>query len=192
MTCTTPAGQGSPASSVTVNGRTTSFSFAYGAPTISAVTGCSVNTNPTTSSCNPAGGETITITGTNFGTSVTGVGSEGSLSVTVGGLACTSPSIPVAHTQVQCVLPKGAGFNLPVVVARSSSPPQQASQNYVSYVGPVITKGLLRKVPGTPATDGTGAAFVNTPTMQGGETVELQGTNFLYGNNASSVRVWCV
>jgi hypothetical protein len=68
VVCLLPAGAGVQPSNITVNGRLGSFTFAYGAPILSSVAGCN-NTAFYTAFCEPDGGQTLTLTGSNFGTS---------------------------------------------------------------------------------------------------------------------------
>ena len=139
--CTLPSGQGS-SQQVQVRVGTQSSNltfFSYNGPTISSVT---PSTGPT------AGGTTLRINGTSFGSSG---------SFTIGGAACVIVPGTYTDTSVQCTLPAGEGTAL-VQAVISSSPSN--TQPFV-YASPVLSSI-------TPSTGPTG----------GGSSIVLNGTNF--------------
>lgn len=112
-----------------------------GAPTISSTAASSFATG---------GGGTLTLTGTNFGTTST---------VSVGGRAC--PVTSRSHTQLQCTLPAWAGANLPIVVTCALQTNAAGGAAVFSYLAPALTSI-------SPTT-------ADTP---GAVTITLTGTNF--------------
>ncbi|CEO95040.1 hypothetical protein PBRA_003853, partial [Plasmodiophora brassicae] len=153
IVCSAPPGRGLniPVSVFTMDGRSTSFAVTYNPPTVSYFT---VTTAPT------IGGTPVTITGTGFGTWVSG------LTVTIGGRACTVTS--AAQTQLACTLPaRGSSANLAINVTADG----QSSSNSIqfAYDPPAITSVS----PVASASDPTTGA--NTI---GGSKVTITGTNF--------------
>ncbi len=140
--CTTSVGQGKDlALTVTVLGRTTApVMFSYLPPTITSFAPATANTQ---------GSVTLTLTGTNFGTSGT---------VTVGGNACPPTGSAFSHTSIQCTVPAGSGANVPIVVTVGG---QTTSVSTFAYNGPSITSI-------TPTTGTTG----------GNIQITLQGNSF--------------
>ena len=66
MQCTLQPGQGAVPGVITVAGQSSSFNFAYAAPTLTKVQGCASNTATATSGCNPAGGDTLMLVRESF------------------------------------------------------------------------------------------------------------------------------
>lgn len=113
---TTPAGVGN-AHAVTVSDSTgtrfsNSINFPYDPPLIASI-------SPTSAS--GGGGTTLTITGTNFGTSS---------SVTIGASAC--PVTFQSHTSVECTIPGGSGTGLLVRMVVGN---QNSNTKTFDYVG---------------------------------------------------------
>lgn len=108
--------------------------FGYSIPLISSATTTSY-----------FGGDIITITGTNFGpaagdaTKKLPTGADPTLSVTVAGNACTSPTITVGHTSITCTAPQyldqGVISGLQVAVTVQG----QTGTGEYAYSGPSIT-----------------------------------------------------
>ncbi|MFZ5441974.1 MAG: IPT/TIG domain-containing protein [Myxococcota bacterium] len=117
--CTVPAGTGVMLPVVLTRSGLTSnaLTFSYDAPTLLSVAG------PTPT----AGGTTLTVVGTNFGT--TGA------SVTVGGAAC--PLTSQTHTEARCTLPAGEGTSVPVVVTRDGLASNAVT---LSYAAPTLAR----------------------------------------------------
>jgi len=136
-----PAGQGAsqPVTIYVGDQQSSGATYTYGRPVVSQITPAGASTQ---------GGTSITIQGTNFGTSAT---------VTVGGASC-----PVTtrenHVKLVCTLPAGAGANRPVVVTSAGLTSDGA---VYSYGAPVITE--------VSPTSGSTA---------GGYLVTLTGSNF--------------
>ena len=77
---------------------------------MASVHGCpqSVNGGAGTAHCSVGGGTLLSIFGDNFGPKVAGSGSgsgNDALTITVGGLLCTNPTMTVAHRNLTCKLP---------------------------------------------------------------------------------------
>ncbi len=124
------------------------------------LTGLTFMDTPTISSRSPtngalAGGTTLTITGTNFYAGAT---------VTIAGLACSSPTV-TPPTTITCTVPAGPSGSQALVVTNLDG--QTASSTYTYNLAPTITSF-------TPTT-GFGV---------GGATVTITGTNFLTGLTA--------
>jgi hypothetical protein len=119
--CVLPAGQGSNLPVVvSVEGlpSTVAGSFNYNPPVITSVS----------PACGPtAGGATLTVTGTNFGTS--GM-------VTIGGISASNLPGQWSDGQIQCLTPGGVGEALPVVVVTAG---QASGAGVFSYVQPSMT-----------------------------------------------------
>lgn len=124
---------------------TQSSAFSFQAPSISS-------TNPTLLQTAP--GETLVITGTNFGVGVAG-SSSGPVTVTIDSAACTVTAR--SHTEITCTAPEGEGVGKDLVVTVSS----QASSASISYKAPVL--------------DAMYTTAGNSPA--GGDLVSLTGTN---------------
>ncbi|HEX6974510.1 MAG TPA: IPT/TIG domain-containing protein, partial [Vicinamibacterales bacterium] len=121
IVCTVQAGVGTGLQiRVTVSGQSGAGpAFNYSPPTVASITPASAPTS---------GGSTITIVGTNFGSS--------GASAKIGGANCGGAT-NVGHTALVCTLPAGEGTNLPVVVTaggQSSSGP-----TVFSYSPPAIS-----------------------------------------------------
>jgi hypothetical protein len=101
--------------------------LSYAQPFISTITGCPLAVGNASTNCARQGTTTITITGTNFG-------SSGAL-VLVGGIACTNVihSSSTPHEVVTCQMPSGTGTNVIVLLLQGGG---QVSSNYgsVSYL----------------------------------------------------------
>lgn len=139
--CAVPAGTGlNKTVTVNVDGQSSnSATLSYQAPVLSSVTPSNGHT---------AGGDVLTLSGTNFGTSG-GV-------VTVGGATC--PLTLQTHQQIECTLPAGQGTGHPVQVTVAGQ-----SSNTVSYdYGPPSISSL------TPSSGPTA----------GGTALTLVGENF--------------
>jgi hypothetical protein len=95
----------------------------YGAPTVSGVSGC-VDWQGATGDCPVAGGTTLTITGSNFGAA--------GAAVLVGAVPCGSVVQDAAdpHHRLTCVLPPGAGQDLPVLVVNRNVSTNAGSLSY--------------------------------------------------------------
>ncbi|WP_346288043.1 IPTL-CTERM sorting domain-containing protein [Zoogloea sp.] len=155
VTATSPAGTAGAVdiTVVTVGGTSTTsgadqFSYAA-APTVTAV-------SPGSGAV--AGGGTVTVTGTNFVT--------GATTVSIGGAACTAPSVTSA-TSLTCTVPPGsAGTASVVATSAGGSSPANALYAYVAL--PTVTA----------------VSPAGGPTA-GGTTVTITGTGF---GGASAVR----
>jgi len=139
--CFLPPGQGTNQPVVvTVSGQMSApQGFTYDPPSIKGL-------NPTSGST--AGGQYITISGTNFGLSG---------SVTVGGIAATNFT-DWTHSQVVFLLPAGVGSNVPVVLTVGNQTSPAVGFNYNAPVIQTVNP-------------------TNGPTA-GGTTLTLQGTDF--------------
>jgi hypothetical protein len=100
---------------VTRNGESAQTTYHYAAPSLALM-------SPTSGPA--AGGTTLTLAGTSFGTSGT---------VTVGGVDATVTSW--SHTRVLATTPRGVGVNVPVVLTRA----QESVQASFTYQAPVIS-----------------------------------------------------
>lgn len=107
---------------------------------------------------NTQGGTTLVVSGTNLGV-------NGSASVTVNGVACTSVTART-DTQLQCTAPAGAGTSVPVVVTIAG----QSATGTWSYGGPQITYV-------TGCTSNPYPTTANCP-ISGGTTIVIHGLNF--------------
>lgn len=119
IVCILPAGQGTVHSLVVTVGTqsSSSFNFNYTAPSITGF----IATNTST-----AGGSTLVIYGTNFGTSGT---------VTLAGNACLPIVGGWANSSISVSLPAGQGVNLPLIVNVSG---QTATNTGFSYSPPLL------------------------------------------------------
>eukprot|EP00808_Paulinella_micropora_P005719 g34204.t1 len=126
ITCVLSAGKGPNRAVVVSVGESISrdvYKLSYAPPTLAAIQGCSAAASPSTSAqdCPRTGGEILTITGSNFGSS--------EAVVLVGGQLCTELShvAGLEHTKLTCRLPRGSGLNKTVMVIQ-----RQASNNSLS------------------------------------------------------------
>ena len=122
-----PAGSGTsiPVRVVTSVGRahtTQTLTYSYAAASLSAISPTNMPTGPTGS-----GSRVLTITGLSFGPS------QGSSTVTVGGLACAV--LTWSHSSITCTVPEGQGMNLPVIVTVSG---KEANHMMFSFNNPAI------------------------------------------------------
>ena len=91
------------------------------------------------------GGETVTITGTNFGpaagdtTKKVPTSADPTLSVTIGGNACTSPVITVGHTTITCTAPAYLDQSVISGVQVAVTVQGQTGASEYTYSGPTIT-----------------------------------------------------
>jgi IPT/TIG domain/Tyrosine-protein kinase ephrin type A/B receptor-like len=106
-----------------------------------------------------AGGTTLTIAGTNLGTSG---------SVTIGGVSCTVLGGGHTHTQIKCTQPAGVGTGL--VVALSVSGQNSDNTLSFSYDAPVIN----------------GISPTHTPS-EGGSFITVTGVNFGSGTSGGVI-----
>ena len=115
LTCIMPSGSGSSTITVTSNSQTdSSLTFTYSSantPTVTAV-------NPTAGNQ----GDTITITGTTFGTV------QQDIAITIGGVACATTS--VADTELECTVGAHSAGQFPVEVLRSGMGYATSSTNF--------------------------------------------------------------
>lgn len=151
LSVTTPAGSGTVGVTVTTPDGSYTASNAYtylGAPTVSSI---SPSRGPT------AGGQTVTITGTNFSTSST--------TVTFAGAPATITAITT--TQITVSTPPGTAGTASVTVTTFGS--QSATGTY-TYVSPPTVASLIP---------------IRGPTS-GGQVVTITGTNFEAGATAVS------
>jgi hypothetical protein len=120
---------------------TSTVQFAF----IPAVLGVSPSALPT------AGGLTVTITGTSFGSTPT---------VSIGGVAC--PIVSATNSQIQCTAPAGAGTRSVVVTASA----QSSSPFFVTASAPTLTSINPVSVPtaGGMTVTLTGTNFAAAPT----------------------------
>lgn len=132
----------------------------YVAPMILATSGCAGDEGDRAVDCSPAGGP-LRITGTGFGV----IGSQ--VSVHVGGAPCVNPVVLLPGVQVECSLPAGTGFDVPVVITvegLSSAP------STIGYFGPRVTSVALQGQP--PASD------IAMPDTFGTHTLTVTGDGF--------------
>ncbi|QDZ19799.1 hypothetical protein A3770_03p23170 [Chloropicon primus] len=91
------------------------------------------------------GGDTVTITGTNFGpaagdaTKKVPTAADPSLSVTIAGNACTSPVISAGHTQITCTAPAYLDKTVISGVQVAVAVEGQTGTGEYAYSGPSIT-----------------------------------------------------
>ncbi|MBL8787661.1 MAG: IPT/TIG domain-containing protein, partial [Deltaproteobacteria bacterium] len=116
------------------NQATTSIPVPRRTPTVTRVSGCIDDEGNAAVGCSVAGGERLTIVGTDFGPSAAGV------TVTVGGLPCTGVAMVTPHGRLQCSSPAGTGFDREVVVTVAGRP---SSPGSLSYFGPLILDDSL-------------------------------------------------
>lgn len=130
--------------------------FTYVAPTITSV---SASSGPI------AGGTTITIVGTGFGS----IESTITRTVSVGGATCTAPTVTVDNTTMTCVTPaRDAGARDVVVTINGNSATKTGGFTYLE--APTIS-----------------SLSPTTGTTAGGTTVTITGTNFVEG--ATTIRI---
>ena len=150
ITCTLPAGQGSVPVVVTVGGQSSpAASFTYNAPTVSSVT-------PTVL---PTTGGTLTIQGSDFGTSGT---------VTIDGASCAVTSH--AQTQVVCSAPAGVGVGHVVTLTVSG----QSASGSVSYAAPTLSS---LSASSRPTQGGATVTLAGTNLGASGASVSIGGLN---------------
>ncbi|KAA0168964.1 hypothetical protein FNF31_00125 [Cafeteria roenbergensis] len=112
------------------------------------------------------GGQILTVRGRNFGQRADRV------SVLVGGRACTSVTLAVAHRELRCVVPEGAGPAAAVEVTVDGQSSGTAHGVSLAYLPPVVTSVW----PASVGTDGsevvtiTGDNLGRTSPLQGGST----------------------
>lgn len=125
LICSTPAGEGTVQIVVSANGQasTNTKSYTYDAPTLIQQFAANRAT---------AGGNPITIWGTNFGRNQT----TGNVQVTIGNNAC--PVTQSNQTVIICTLPAGSGQSQAIVVTVATVPNGASSVTF-TYQGPVIT-----------------------------------------------------
>jgi IPT/TIG domain/Transient receptor potential (TRP) ion channel/Tyrosine-protein kinase ephrin type A/B receptor-like len=174
IVCDAPAGfLGASTLTVAVPAAGTSDSIAvsYTAPSVSSISGCPSKFNSTLWNCDASENHVLTITGSNFGPAGSENDGTEALTVKVGGVACNSVSITTPHTALQCNLPAGFGWYVPVVVSRGSRDSAVTSfAQRISYVGPSITAGSLH-LESTPGVTGD----ITATSTSGGEVVVLNG-----------------
>ncbi len=179
--CVAPAGQGT---NVQVqafepgNPSNVLNTFAYDIPRI---TNLSINTSPT------SGGGTLTITGSNFGTSRT---------VTIGGTSA-APTGASNHTQIQCIIPAGQGLNQPITINVSGQVNIPSGTSTITYTAPTLTSltpSGFTTAGGTATLNGSNLGinplvFVNgvQTTIQPGNTHSSLIFNVPVGNGASNL-----
>ena len=137
ITCTTLAGVGTnTAWTVTVGDQTSTVktsTISYAAPTISSVTIGSSGTTMTTN-----GGETVTITGTNYGpTSITAtvIATYGTTGTEYTATSCARSS----NTEITCTTVAGVGASLQWIVNVAGQPSVASTSVTTSYGPPAIT-----------------------------------------------------
>ena len=155
--CTVPAGQGSNLDiAVSASGQSALLStytrnlFTYNSPTVTAV---AYTSNVT------AGGQLITLTGSNFGTT----GSSASATITIGGATCSNvavSSIGSTYTAT-CTAPAYSGSTLPVQIRVSGLSSNTSTSPTFTYAAPSIT-----------------AISPTTGNTLGGVVLTINGTNF--------------
>lgn len=142
------------------DGQTDTLTLAFlhkGPPTISSV-------SPGLGSSN--GGDTVTITGTNFDTT------NGIQSVTLNGAACAvSPNPPTSSTEITCTSGAGTGGLGDVVVTNNDADSQSAT----------LSNGWIYIDPPTVA-----SVNVSNGPASGGTTVRITGTGFQSGGGLSA------
>ncbi|KYR01377.1 hypothetical protein DLAC_01965 [Tieghemostelium lacteum] len=118
-TYTTKAGYLPYTAPVSINGQATNKNFivSYAAPTMTSVS------NPPTD-----GSEAVIITGTNFFTDAS------LITVTIGGIPCTSPVMVASNTQVSCTYIAGSGTVTPVVLKLGQVLSNELPMEYASPV----------------------------------------------------------
>ncbi len=114
---------------------TTSIPVPRRAPAVTSVSGCLDDQGNAAAGCSTAGGEFLTIVGTDYGPSAAGV------VVTVGGLPCAGVAMITPHTRLGCTLPAGSGFDQEVVVTVAGRPSSPSGS--LSYFGPSILDDSL-------------------------------------------------
>jgi hypothetical protein len=142
----TGEGTNQPVVVTTAGKSSTSFPYSFGAPTIGSVTPASGLTS---------GGNTITISGSNFGLSGT---------AKVGTSVC--PIVTRSHTQLTCTAPSGAGAAQAVVVSVAG---QTSNNGQYSYLAPTITQ----IAPAGGATGGAPITISGTSFAAAGNTVTV-------------------
>lgn len=179
--CDLPASYGEQDVVVTVSGQksVSPAFFAYGAPTITSVSGCT-NVGSTTVNCSQTATTVVTVSGSNFGSAAAALGRSGPLTVTVDGVICSGVNVIIAHTRLSCSLPAGGfGRNVSVTVSRTllSGNIQAATANSLSFQGPTLTASTLTASLSSVVTNATYYS-VNVPNTLGGQTVTITGSGF--------------
>lgn len=116
LTCALPASDGGAKRPVIVTAYGQASSpyelLSYAGPSVMSLFGCDVvpgSGDTTIANCNTAGGQDVTMVGTNFG-------AENAV-VLIGSVPCVNnPINPVAHTSLVCTLPPSTGQNRPVLM----------------------------------------------------------------------------
>jgi hypothetical protein len=169
-------------SSLLLSSRTpvAAVAFSFQPPTVSAIRGC-VDVPPGTTLCDPSGGQSILIEGSNFGVDVA------LIRVTVRSrlnrvYTCSGVTLSALHAGINCTLPavSEAGFNLPVTVDVAG---QSVTVSYLSFRVPIITPGTL-----VLNCNATARSVLNVTDCNGGQLVCFNGTNF--GSNVTAVSVF--
>jgi hypothetical protein len=131
LTCTVPEGTGSPTSVVVIFGQRYSRSvnyLSYAAATVTQVTGCT-DVGTSTTLCSRGGGDTLTLTGDNFGpatpVAIVVVGSQYCANVVM------DSSTP--HTKLTCTAPTGTDLTAAVLLRQGQGVLSQTSVT-VGYV----------------------------------------------------------
>lgn len=122
----------------------------HGPPTVSSI---NLNFGP------PAGGQTLTITGTLF---------EPGITVTIGGTACGS-LIYLGPTQITCVTPAKAAASYPVVLTNVDGQNVTVASGYTYQGAPTVT----------------GVSAPGYGPLAGGQSLTVSGTNFSPGITAT-------
>lgn len=151
ITCTTPASTAAGAADVVVLSDRAGSTTAAGAFTYNAA--------PTIASISPAtgpqgGGNTFTITGTNF---------DGAVTVTVGGRGATGVSVDASKTQITGQIPGSTSTGPKDVVVRSDSNGSATLAGGYTYNGPPPTLSRIQPTTGP---------------NRGGTLVTIDGANF--------------
>eukprot|EP00457_Paulinella_chromatophora_P000059 gb/GEZN01000059.1/.p1 GENE.gb/GEZN01000059.1/~~gb/GEZN01000059.1/.p1 ORF type:complete len:2708 (-),score=174.89 gb/GEZN01000059.1/:523-8646(-) len=171
-----------------------STTITYDALTVTNLSGCPGGELPgdsrTTAGCNPYGGGTLTIAGTNFGTEVHlshRGGKPSDLQVTVAGLNCSNVTMMTPHYQVVCLLPATSGLNVDVsVFLWPTQEGQLDSHPWLSYDTPLIFSDTLSLEVAIAVKDELdGDLFGKTTRGVNGTYTEVVGTSVLGGDELS-------
>jgi len=187
IVCLPSPGSGSQFGSLITTSGSTSFSFTYAAPVVTAVSADgALASGLVISNVNYRGNQSLTLTGTNFGPELQTPGSGARLTVTIDGAECTNPEFTTLHSVLKCTIPAGYGYNLALVLSRGI---QRFATSTFSYRGPLITAGTLTQVGEAPQISNGVASVVGLSTS-GGLLVQFGGVNFVMDNQPSDVRVF--
>ncbi|KAF2070534.1 hypothetical protein CYY_008152 [Polysphondylium violaceum] len=150
-TCKAPAGSGksNPLILTVATQTSNSFDLAYGLPTVSSSTKSSTQ-----------GGDIVTLTGSNFGSSVD--------SVLINDKECTDAKITVVDTQITCVAPPGTGSKNIIVVDIEGQ--ESSDKARFSYNSPTVSS-------------------TSSPSTKGGDLITVVGANFGSNSSLLSVTV---